>query len=40
MSLFDTWTNGPMDKNGVYFGIGAPRKLSKGVTNTEAAANH
>jgi hypothetical protein len=36
MSLFDTWTNGPMDKHGVYFGnLGAPRKLSKGVTNAD-----
>ena len=36
MGLFDTWTNGPMDKNGVYFGnLGAPRKLSKGVTNAD-----
>lgn len=36
MGLFDTWTNGPMDKNGVYFGnLGAPKKLSKGVTNAD-----
>ena len=36
MGLFDTWTNGPMDKNGVYFGnLGAPRKLSKDGTNAD-----